>query len=112
LKLENRLSRLNPNFWGKNRLSRLSPKFWDKNVLIEPAQPKFLGKIGRDTPTQLEFLCDNPSESAHLDRDLEMMAKGKRGTIKQHNNKSIGNNQNNINATVQADLLFVPNVDM
>jgi len=40
------------------------------------------------------------------------MAKGKRGTIKQHSNKSIGSNQNNINATVQEDLLYVPNVDM
>jgi len=48
-----------------------------------------MGKMGRDAPAPLEFLCDNPSdnpsESAHL--DLENMAKNNRGTIKQHNNK-------------------------
>jgi len=106
---------------GKKVVFEILGQFWAvEKRRVEPAQPEFFGKktgsnrlkapwfqkIGRVAPAEHEFLCEFPGEPAHL--DWGNMAKGKRGTNKQHNNKPIGNTQKNNTATVGAHIVVPP----
>jgi len=79
----------------------IEPDWANKNIGWS-GSTQILEKIGRVAQAHVELLCEIPCDLADL--ELGNMATGKRDTIKQHNNKPIGNIQYNNTATLRAVL--------